>query len=114
MIAFLIDVGIFSNLFYTGFRFFKEPFELYLSYIPILILLPIFIIRYKFYTPSLYILIPLLLVGVFNVFVDNNTFSKFLKLYINLSVNLIFYQYVIQYYNYDIKLIIKKYLPPLI
>ncbi len=110
MIAFLIDVGIFSNLFYTGFRFFKEPFELYLSYIPILILLPIFIIRYKFYTPSLYILIPLLLVGVFNVFVDNNTFSKFLKLYINLSVNLIFYQYVIQYYNYDIKLIIKKYL----
>jgi len=110
MIGFLIDVGIFSNLFYTGFVFFKEPFEFYFSYIPILILLPIFIVKYKFYTPTLYILIPLLIVGVFNVLIDNNTAPKFIKLYLNLSVNLIFYQYVIQYYNYDIKLIIKKYI----
>lgn len=110
MIGFLIDVGIFSNLFYTSFIFFKQPFEFYLSYIPILILLPIFIIKYKFYTPSLYILIPLLIIGLFNIFIGNNTGPKFLKIYINLCVNLIFYQYVIQYYNYDIKLIIKKYL----
>ncbi|MEO6301997.1 MAG: hypothetical protein ABIP51_02380 [Bacteroidia bacterium] len=110
MIGFLIDVGIFSNLFYTGFVFFKEPFEFYFSYIPLLILLPIFIIKYKFYTPILYILIPLLIIGVFNVFVDNNTSSKFLKIYLNLCVNLIFYQYVMQYYNFDVKLIFKKYI----
>lgn len=110
MIGFLIDVGIFSNLFFTGFVFFKDPFEFYISYIPILILFPIFIIKYKFYTPSLYILIPLLFVGLFNVLIENNTGPKFLKIYVNLCVNLVFYQYVIQYYNYDIKLLFKKYL----
>ena len=110
MIGFLIDVGIFSNLFYTGFVFFKEPFEFYFSYIPILILLPVFIIKYKFYTPTLYILIPLLVVGLFNVFVDNNIIGKFIKIFVNLSVNLIFYQYVIQYYGFDVKLIFKKYI----
>jgi hypothetical protein len=110
MIGFLIDVGIFSNLFFTGFVFFKDPFEFYISYIPILILFPIFIIKYKFYTPTLYILIPLLFVGLFNVLIENNTGPKFLKIYVNLCVNLVFYQYVIQYYNYDIKLLFKKYL----
>ncbi|MBA2610875.1 MAG: hypothetical protein H0U95_02820 [Bacteroidetes bacterium] len=110
MIGFLIDVGIFSNLFYTGFVFFKQPFEFYFSYIPILILLPIFIIKYKFYAPSLYIIIPLLIVGVFNVFIENNTASKFIKIFVNLSVNLIFYQYVLQYYNFDVRLIFKKYM----
>ncbi|MBL7912438.1 MAG: hypothetical protein JNJ41_15365 [Bacteroidia bacterium] len=110
MIGFLIDVGIFSNLFYTGFVFFKDPFEFYFSYLPILILLPIFIIKYKFYAPSLYILVPLLVIGIFNVFIDNNTAGKFIKIFANLSVNLIFYQYVLQYYEFDVKLIFRKYL----
>ncbi len=110
MVGFLIDVGIFLNLFYTGYVLAKSPFEFYLSYVPILILLPVFIIKYKFYTPNLYILLPLLLVGIYNVAIDNNTMSRFLKIYVNIAVNLVFYQYVIQYYNYDIKAIFKKYL----
>jgi hypothetical protein len=110
MIGFLIDVGIFSNLFYTGYVIFKEPFEFYFSYIPILILLPIFIIKYKFYAPSLYIIIPLLVFGVFNILIGNNTTPRFLKIFINISINIIFYQYVMQYYNFQIKLIFKKYL----
>ncbi len=110
MVGVLIDIGIFLNLFYTGLVFFKQPFEFYFSYIPILILLPIFIIKYKFYAPSLYILIPLLVVGIFNVFIDNNTMSKFIKIYANLAVSIVFYQYVMQYYNFDVKLLFKKYL----
>lgn len=110
MVGVLIDIGIFSNLFYTGFVFFKQPFEFYFSYIPLLILLPIFIIKYKFYAPCLYILIPLLVIGVFNVFIENNVASKFIKIYANLAVSLVFYQYVMQYYNYNVKLIFEKYL----
>ncbi len=110
MVGVLIDIGIFLNLFYTGLVFFKQPFEFYFSYIPILILLPIFIIKYKFYAPSLYILIPLLVVGIFNVFIDNNTMSKFIKIYANLAVSIVFYQYVMQYYNFDVKLIFRKYI----
>jgi hypothetical protein len=110
MIGFLIDVGIFLNLFFTGYILTKNPFEFYLSYIPILLLLPIFIIKFKFYTPSLYILIPLLVVGIFNISIDNNTMPRFLKIYINIAINLVFYQYVLQYYNFDVKAIFKKYL----
>lgn len=110
MVGFLIDVGIFLNLFYTGYVLLKSPFEFYFSYVPILILLPIFIIKYRFYTPSLYIIIPLLLIGVYNIAIDNNTMPRFLKIYINIAVNLVFYQYVLQYYNYNVKELFKKYL----
>ena len=110
MIGFLIDVGIFSNLFYTGYVLFDSPFEFYISYLPIILLLPVFIIKYKFYAPSLYIIIPLLVFGLFNIFIGNNTSPRFLKIFLNISVNLVFYQYVMQYYNYDIKLIFRKYL----
>ena len=61
-------------------------------------------IKYKFYAPSLYIIIPLLVFGLFNIFIGNNTTPRFLKIFLNISVNLVFYQYVMQYYNYDIKL----------
>jgi len=110
MIGFLIDVGIFSNLFYTGYVLFDSPFEFYISYLPIIILLPIFIIKYKFFAPSLYIILPLLVFGLFNILIGNNTTPRFLKIFINISVNLVFYQYVMQYYKYDIKHIFKKYL----
>lgn len=110
MIGFLIDVGIFSNLFYTGYVLFDSPFEFYISYLPIILLLPVFIIKYKFYAPSLYIIIPLLVFGLFNIFIGNNTTPRFLKIFLNISVNLVFYQYVMQYYSYDIKLIFRKYL----
>lgn len=110
MIGFLIDVGIFSNLFYTGYVLFDKPFEFYASYLPIIILFPVFIIRYKFFAPSLYIILPLLIFGVFNIFIENDTLPRFLKIFINICVNLVFYQYVLQYYNYDIKLIFKKYM----
>lgn len=110
MLALIIDIGIFLNLFFTSYVFFKDPFEFYFSYIPILILLPIFILKFKFYTPNLYILIPLLIVGVFNVAIDNNTLAKFLKIYINVAVSLVFYQYVMQYYEFDVKRIFKMYL----
>jgi hypothetical protein len=110
MLALIIDIGIFLNLFFTSYVFFKDPFEFYFSYIPILILLPIFILKFKFYTPNLYILIPLLIVGIFNVAIDNNTMAKFLKIYLNVAVSLIFYQYVMQYYEYDVKRIFKMYL----
>jgi len=110
MLALIIDVGIFLNLFFTGIVFFKEPFEFYISYIPIIILLPIFILKFKFHPANLYILIPLLIVGIFNIIVQNNTFANFLKIFVNIAVSLIFYQYVIQYYEFDIKRIFKIYM----
>jgi hypothetical protein len=110
MLALIIDIGIFLNLFFTSYVFFKQPFEFYFSYIPIIILLPIFALKYKFYTQNLFLLIPLLIIGIFNVAIDNNTLANFLKIYLNIALSLIFYQYVMQYYEYDVKRIFKMYL----
>lgn len=106
----IVNFFIYLNLFFTGYVFFKEPFEFNISYVPILILLPIFIARYKFNTKTLYIILPLLLFGVLNIFLGNDSISNFLKIFINISVNLVFYEYVMQYYEYDVKRIFKLYL----
>lgn len=103
MLNALIDFFVFLNLFFTGFTFFQEPFEFNVSYVPILLLLPIFIARFKFNTKTLYLIIPLLIAGVINVFLGNDSITNFIKIFINITMNLIFYEYVMQYYEYDIK-----------
>lgn len=110
MLSILIDIGIFSNFFSTGAILFKKPFEFYYSYAPLIILLLIFAIKYPFYTPNLKLLVPLLLFGIFNILLGNNTINNFLKIFLNIMINLIFYQYVMHYYNYNLKLIFSKYL----
>ncbi|MCA0430633.1 MAG: hypothetical protein LCH32_09040 [Bacteroidetes bacterium] len=110
MLELLIDIGIYSNFFSSGAILFTKPFEFYYSYAPLIILLAIFSVKFPFYTPNLYLLIPLLIFGVFNVAIGNNNINNFLKIFLNITINLIFYQYVMHYYNYDVKLMIKKYL----
>jgi hypothetical protein len=106
----LVNFFIYLNLFFTGYTFFKEPFEFNISYVPILLLLPIFISRYKFNAKVLYIILPLLLFGLLNIFLGNDSIPNFFKIFINISVNLVFYEYVMQHYEYDIKYVFKLYL----
>jgi hypothetical protein len=107
-----IDFGIFLNFFFNGYVLFRKqlPFEFYLTYVPIILLLPVFISRYKFPRELLWILLPLLITGLLNIFMDNNTFANFFKIFINIVINIVFYRYVIEYYNYDIKLMFNMYL----
>lgn len=86
------------------------PFEFYPGYVPLIILLFIFIFKYKFPVQTLYVIIPLLITGLLNVYLDNNTIGNLFKILVNIAINLIFYRYVIHYYDYDIKRIISVYL----
>jgi len=108
----LIDFGIFLNLFFNGHVLFKGvfPFEFYVGYAPMILLLMIFMAKYKFPRETLYILLPLLLTGLLNIFVNNNTFNNLFKIFANVAINLVFYRYVIQYYEYDVKRIFRLYL----
>ncbi len=106
----LIDFGIFINLFFNGIVLTKQPFEFYISYVPLIILLLVFIAKYKFPKETIYILVPLLITGILNVFLDNNTYNNLFKIFANVAINIIFYRYVIEYYDYDINKIIKIYL----
>lgn len=107
-----IDFGIFLNFFFNGYVLFRKQllFEFYLTYVPIIILLPIFFTKYKFPRELLWILLPLLFTGILNIFIDNNTFGNFFKIFANIAINLVFYRYVIEYYNYDVKLMFSMYL----
>lgn len=106
----LIDFGIFINLFFNGIVLAKQPFEFYISYVPLIILLMIFFVKYKFPKETIYILVPLLITGILNVFLDNNTYNNLFKIFVNIAINIIFYRYVIEYYDYNINKIVKIYL----
>lgn len=106
----LIDFGIFINLFFNGIVLAKQPFEFYISYVPLIILLLIFIAKYKFPKETIYILVPLLITGILNVFLDNNTYNNLFKIFVNIAINIIFYRYVIEYYEYDVNKMVKIYL----
>jgi hypothetical protein len=107
-----IDLGIFVNLFFNGIVLFPKqlPFEFYITYIPIIILLFFFIAKYRFPRELLYILIPLILGGIMNIILDNDTFGNFFKIFVNLAVNIIFYRYVMEYYDYDVNKMFRMYM----
>lgn len=107
-----VDFGIFLNLFFNGYVLFRKqlPFEFYITYVPIIILLFFFIAKYRFPREILYILIPLLVTGLLNIIIGNNAMSNFFKIFSNLAINIVFYRYVIEYYEYDVNKIFRMYL----
>ncbi len=105
-----IDICIFSVLFFSGIVLFKEPFEFYITYIPVVILLPFFIFRYRFPLQLLYLFVPLLLFGMIGILLGDNTVNDFLKIYMNILVSTLFFYYVFEYYDRDIDIIFKKYI----
>ncbi len=86
------------------------PFEFYITYIPIIVLLFFFIAKYRFPKELLLILIPLLITGLLNILLDNNTVGNFFKIFVNVAVNIIFYRYVMEYYDFDVSKIFKMYM----
>ena len=99
----IIDFGIFSILFVSSIILSKEPFEFYLNYIPLIILLIVFSFKFRFPTKILYLFIPLLIFGLINIFAENNTIESFLKIYLNIFIGIVFFYYVFDYYERDVK-----------
>lgn len=102
MLSKLTDIAIFSVIFISSIVLFKVPFEFYISYIGLIILLISFIFKYRFPTRLLYLFLPLLVFGIINILFGNNTFTFFIKIYANLFVSALFFYYVFEYYNRDI------------
>lgn len=107
-----VDLGIFLNLFFNGIVLFRKqlPFEFYITYVPIIILLFFFIAKYRFPRELLFLIIPLLLTGIMNIIIGNDTIGNFMKIFVNLVINILFYRYVIEYYDYDINKMFRMYL----
>jgi hypothetical protein len=83
---------------------------MYVTYLPIIFLLPVFFTKYKFPRELLFILLPLLFAGLLNVLLGNNEFKNFFKIFANICINIIFYRYVMEYYEYNVRKIFDMYL----
>ncbi len=104
MFSKLTNLGIFSILFFSSMVFFKDQFafEFYVNYIPLILLLFVFIFKYSFPSQIMYLFVPLLIFGLINIFFDNNTLGDFFKIYINIFVGVLFFYYVFEYYERDV------------
>ncbi|MHB8260548.1 MAG: O-antigen ligase family protein [Bacteroidia bacterium] len=106
----LVDFLIFTSIFISTIVFFAAPFEGYLHYFIFLALLPFFITRYGLpKTPFQIIMIPFI-IGVFQIYMGNNEWFGFLKIFFGVLLSTTFYYYVIQYYEMDINKMFKLYL----
>lgn len=104
------DISIYLHFFIPSFILFKEPFEFYITYTFIVLYLPFLAMKYPIPRGVWWILIILLLTGILNVWLDNNTYKNFFKIYINIAINLIFYGLMMAYYNYNVEEMFRRYL----
>ena len=106
IIVFLIYVSIFINSYVLT----KEPAEIYIGYLIFIILLPSFIIRYSFPRHLIFIFSVLLISGLIDIFLGNNTFPLFLKVFLGLFMSYLFYYYVVVESGYNIEKLFQLYL----
>lgn len=107
---FLIILFIYLSVFVNSFIFFKQPFEFYFGYLIYLVLLPVFLSRYGLDRNLLRIFIVLLLTGIFNVMVDNDTAALFFKVFLGLALSYFFYDGVLKQFDFNVEQLFKWYL----
>ncbi len=106
----IIIVFIYLSIFINSFVFFKEPFEFQFGYIIYILLLPVFMLRHNYNRNLLFIFLILLVTGIVNVFLGNNTTALFLKVFIGLVLSYFFYFYVVIEFEFNIEQLFKWYL----
>ena len=87
---------LFIILFGSGYVFFKSPFEFYFHYLFLFPLTAFFLI--KFGIPKFYIKlfsIPIL-IGLIHVSFGNNILFTFCKIFIGLSISILFFYYILE------------------
>jgi hypothetical protein len=101
---------IYLSIFINSYVFFTTPFEFYFGYLIYIILLPVFITRYRFNVQLLSIFLVFFITGVFNIFIENNTSVLFFKVFSGLLLSYFFYYYVIVEFDFNIEQLFKWYL----
>ncbi len=104
------DITIYLHFFIPSYILFKQPFEFYITYIFIIAYFPFLVAKYSVPRGVWWILIILLATGLLNVWLGNNTYKNFFKIYLNIALNVIFYSTVAAYYNFNVEEMFRRYL----
>lgn len=81
------------TIFATAYVFFRAPFEFYIFYLAILILIPYFFRYYSLSRAFLLIILLLGIAGLYGVSAGTNTMKNFLKTYLSIAFVYTFYYY---------------------
>ncbi len=102
--------AVFVSIYSFAYIFSKEPFEFYLSYLVYMIYLPIFFSKYGLPKWPILLFIPLFISGFVYVQMGENSPTQFYKTFVGFFLSTIFYHYVVQVFDYDVKLLFKYYM----
>lgn len=109
-INFLIFLGIYITIFVNSLVLFKDPLDFYIGYLIMILLLPVFFFRYKLPTTILLVFTILLLVGVWNIIGGKADPADFIKVFAGTFMSYLFYYYVFQEYNHNVRKLFEYYL----
>lgn len=99
-----------SPLYLSSYILFKTPFEFYLSYLPIILLLPFFTVKFGVPKALVGILAVFLLTSFFGIVKGQNEVSDLMKIWINISVSALYFYHILNYFNLDVIKLFKLYL----
>lgn len=102
--------AIFTSLYAFSYVFFKEPFEFYLAYFIFILYFPFFFVKYGIPKWPVLVFLPLLLSGILYCLTGDNTSQQFFKIFIGFFASCMFYHYVIQAFDFDLKMLFKYYM----
>jgi hypothetical protein len=105
-----VVLAIYISIFINSFVFFQQPFEFYVGYLIYLVLLPTFFRKHPYNKYLLGVFGILLINGLFNIFLGNNTYGQFFKVFTGLFMSYLFYYYVVQEFKDQLEQLFKWYL----
>lgn len=106
----LVLLVVFLAIFVNSFVFTKEPAEIYLSYIGMVILIPLWLFRFGLPPVILQVFGVLLFAGILNIALGNNTTANFLKIFLGVFMSYLFFYYVMQAFRLKIEDLFKWYM----
>ena len=105
-----INLMIFLSVFVSSITFFRDPFEGYSHYIIFLLLFPVFLLKFGLPKKIIGSIFILFVVGVLEIFLGNNTWPLFLKIFLGFVLSVSFYGYVLDYFKFDTQKIFSFYI----
>jgi hypothetical protein len=105
-----LNIAIYLTIFISSYIFFKQPFEGYITYIVLVLLFPVFLGKFGIPRLPLVIFAPLLISGLIYVKTGENTSEQFIKIFVGFFASTLFYNYVMQLYEFDVKKMFKLYM----
>lgn len=99
----ILNALIFATIFIASYVFFKQPFEGYITYIVLVALFPFFIGKFGIPVKPIIIFTPVLISGVIYIQAGYNTPMQFWKVMIGFFASMVFYEYVMKLYRFDVR-----------